>query len=72
MADYQGTWRFPIFWHAARFIEPSFDSNIRMDRVDIVSGFQGGVLYPGNFIGGLSDVPGGQGVFFANFAKSAQ
>jgi hypothetical protein len=43
-----------------------------MDRVDIVSGFQGGVLYPGNFIGGLSDVPGGQGVFFANFAKSAQ
>jgi len=43
-----------------------------MDRVDIVSGFWGGVLHPGNFIGGPSDVLGGEGVFSANFAKSAQ
>jgi hypothetical protein len=72
VADYQGDWRFLIFWHAARFIEPSFDSNIRMDRVDIVSGFWGRVLHPGNFKGGLSDVLGGKGVFSANFAKPAQ
>jgi hypothetical protein len=72
VADYQGDWRFLIFWHAARLTESSFDSNIRMDRVDIVSGFWGSVLRPGNFIGGPSGVLGGKGVFSANSAKPAQ
>jgi len=72
VADYQGDRQFSIFWHAARLTESSFDSSIRMDRVDIVSGFWGRVLHPGNFEGGLSDVLGGTGVFSANFAKTAQ
>jgi hypothetical protein len=58
----------PIFWHAARFAEPSFDSIIRMDRADIFGGFWGSEL----FKGGLSDAPAGEGVFSANFTKSVQ
>jgi hypothetical protein len=62
----------PDFWHAARFTEPSFDSNMRMDSVDIVSGFWGSVLHPGNVIGGLSGVLGGKAVFSANSAKTVR
>jgi hypothetical protein len=50
----------------------SFDPNIRMDRVDIVSGFEGSLLRLGNFMVRLSEVPGEKVVFGGNFAKLAQ
>jgi len=42
-----------------------------MDRDDIVVGSCGCVLHLGNLKGGLSEVPGERGAFFANSAKPA-
>jgi hypothetical protein len=44
---------------------------VRMDWVDIILGSEGDVLYLGNLKGGLSEVPGERGAFFANSAKLA-